>query len=319
MSFEKRDFVEPIEEEAFEISKCQICNSRDLLDAFKFLPEYRQKKCANCGFIFVSPRPTIESISRYYSHPTQYDGWIDDENPRDVMWKRRVKQLCDLNVIGPRSQKSPRSILDVGAGIGQFLVHLKPFFEKLFGTEVSESAIAIGKSKYNLEIFQGVIETIDFDHSGGFDVVSLVHALEHVYDPRTTIMKCKKILNKDGLLLIYIPNEIQGLRFIVSRFLQRLFAVFGLRFRPNFTSPIDFSVLNREIHLSYFTPSTASKLLQDCGFEIVNIAPDPYFPVKRDFISLVKNVDFGIRSLVCKMSNLMIYDAFLIVAKKTNS
>src|SRR6267378_6773451 len=94
-------------------------------------------ECEPCGYVFDNPRPTIEKLVAFYSQPAKYDTWLSQEQARDQLWKRRLKQVLSVG--------RPGSLLDVGAGIGQFLNLARPHFSSVSGTEVSESAIEISR------------------------------------------------------------------------------------------------------------------------------------------------------------------------------
>src|SRR5258708_8740636 len=105
---------------------CNICRS-DQIQAVD--PEWNFCRCGSCGYVFDSPRPTIAELVAFYSQPAKYDSWLSAARARDALWKRRLKKLL------PR--KTTGNLLDVGAGIGQFLHHAKPFVADLPVPEVS--------------------------------------------------------------------------------------------------------------------------------------------------------------------------------------
>src|SRR5438876_6088807 len=114
----------------FKVESCFLCDSHDLVrwGEGDVVEKYKLIQCNNCGFICVGNRPSTEAISKYYSSPLQYDGWIQDIDARKRMWGNRIKLLRGVGIRG--------SLLDVGTGIGQFLSLVKPFVEEVHGTEV---------------------------------------------------------------------------------------------------------------------------------------------------------------------------------------
>ena len=71
------------------LSACLLCDSARIqaLDA-----EYDFYRCDACGYVFDNPRPTLVSIIRFYSAPQKYDSWLDAEDSREELWKRRLKK-----------------------------------------------------------------------------------------------------------------------------------------------------------------------------------------------------------------------------------
>src|ERR1039457_4859130 len=150
------------------LSACPLCGRETIrtIDTATNICE-----CEPCGYVFDNPRPAVDELIAFYSQPTKYDSWLAEEKARDLLWERRLKLLL------PELNRG--SLLDVGTGIGQFLDVARPHFSSVCGTEVSESAIAIARKKYGLDLLRGEIGTIDFG-SMRFDNVTLFHVLDHV-------------------------------------------------------------------------------------------------------------------------------------------
>src|SRR5580704_6837065 len=91
------------------LDKCLLCDSGtiEVLD-----PACNIARCCVCGFVFDNPRPALEELIRFYSQPTKYDSWLVELGPRERIWTRRLRMLLPFRKEG--------SLLDVGAGIGQF-------------------------------------------------------------------------------------------------------------------------------------------------------------------------------------------------------
>lgn len=264
--------------------QCEVCGGSGciVVDARLSL-----NQCTRCGFLFRSPRPEPDLIASYYSQYDQYDDWLAHEAERDRLWMRR------LSIVKRYGRKG--RLLDVGAGIGQFLKFARGSFD-VEGTEVSSRAIEIAKSKYGLNIRQGTIETIDF---GGqrFDVITVFHVLEHVVSPRALLLRCRELLPNEGLLVIAVPNEtmvwklpIKRLRALISVGRFRHFGRYGFE-------PLIFDRPGLEIHLSHFTTGTLRRLLARCGLSLVDEDVDPCHAV-TGFRRLANDVAYH----VCRWS-----------------
>src|SRR5262245_23906702 len=93
-----------------KLTECPVCLGHELksLDQVASICQ-----CSACGFIFRNPRPGLSEIAQYYSREAQYENWLAHEVSRNGLW---VKRLRMLSRYGRRGR-----LLDVGAGIGQFL------------------------------------------------------------------------------------------------------------------------------------------------------------------------------------------------------
>lgn len=193
------------------LARCNLCKSDRLLPID---PVCNICKCQSCGYIFDNPRPTFDEIRRFYCQNNKYDLWLAEEREGDYVWKRRLKKVMKHGNAG--------TLLDVGAGIGQFLYHAMPYFTEVYGTEISESAIDIAKAKYGLNIIKGDLTEIQFSRIAPFDNIVLFHVLEHVPDPKRLVEKCWSLLGKGGVLVIAVPNDILSLRMRLIRLRIRL-------------------------------------------------------------------------------------------------
>lgn len=285
------------------LDKCNLCESKDI---FPIDNNHNIFKCNHCGYIFDNPRPTFDEIINFYSREDKYDSWLKEEKGRDVLWQRRLRMI--------KKFKSTGTLLDIGTGIGQLLYLARNDFE-VEGTEISESAIKIAKEKFDLNLKKGQVEDIDFGDRR-FDVITLFHILEHVPDPTRLIERCYNLLNKQGVLIIAVPNEINSL---IKRPIKRLFSILRIgKFRKYgiFGLPkIELDGTLSEIHLSHFTVSTLKKWLTKKHFIVVEDTLDPYYAatgVKKfihDFVYLIFLI-------IKRITNYNLYDAIWIVAKR---
>ena len=288
----------------YDVTQCPVCGSSRLGPWGEEIKAYRLVQCADCEFICVGHRPTTAAISEYYSSPSQYDGWEAAIEPRRKMWQRRVDLLRRSGLHG--------SLLDVGTGIGQFLQVVRPLVSRVAGTEVSRSACEVAKRLYDLDIRHGVLEDISFTER--FDVVTLFHVVEHVDDPKVTLTTSIRLLNDHGLIVMAVPNEIQGVRFRLTRLLCRILP--GRIRRPFFTPPIDLAVPDQEIHLNYFTPATAARLFANCGLKVEQILLDPYYPVTDSWVAKAKGVWYAVSRVVHALTGYVAFDAFIVIGRK---
>lgn len=283
------------------LHNCNVCDSNllDLIDSDSNIVQ-----CRTCGYVFDNPRPTLGELITFYSKKEKYDSWLRELGPRDRLWKRRLKKL--------HSTRRPGSLLDVGAGIGQFLSAAKASYREVYGTEVSASAVAIAKQKYGLDLFHGSVEELA-QQGKRFSNITLFHVLEHVPDPRAMLKTCHSLLEDGGCLVIAVPNELASLRGFKKRLSGKLRKEHnrGLLGLPRLT--LDGSI--QEIHLSHFTPSVLRRLVQATGFSVVANTLDPYY-VATGFACLKADVFYYFCLAVHQIFRVNIYDAILMIARK---
>jgi 2-polyprenyl-3-methyl-5-hydroxy-6-metoxy-1,4-benzoquinol methylase len=285
------------------IQQCNVCDGTliEVIDS-----ESQITQCSSCGYIFDNPRPTLEELIKFYSRPSQYDSWLGELKVRDRLWNRRLRLL--------RSTRKKGSLLDVGAGIGQFLSVARGTYEEVYGTEVSTEAIRIAREKYHLELFDGTLENLE-KKGQRFDNISLFHVLEHVPDPKSLLRICHSLLSDGGILVIAVPNEVTSFR----AWLKRQLVKAGLR-KPRavgkFGLPrITLTEQTSEVHLSHFTPPVLRRLLKSAGFSILKTTLDPYY-VATGSRRMKADLYYSCCLLLKKMFGVNVYDAVLVIARK---
>jgi SAM-dependent methyltransferase len=284
------------------VQACSVCRSNDFqtLDG-----EYNFSRCRSCGYIFDSPRPSLEEIAAFYSQPQKYDSWLNQEAERDALWQRRLKKLLPYKAEG--------SLLDIGAGTGQFLHHAKPFFMRVAGTEISESAVKIAKEKYGIDLHAGQIEDLCLP-PGSFNNVTLFHVLEHVHDPMRLMKRCWDLLSPQGILVIAVPNDVLAWTSGIKKLGKQL----GLKTFQTFSLVLGISKAgdSLEIHLSHFTPQVLRQLVESAGFEIVEESLDPYY-VASGARLLVDRAYYGLHRLIHSALMTNYYDTIWMIARKS--
>src|SRR5207302_3675985 len=167
------------------LTSCDACGGIELhtVDARAHVME-----CGGCGYRFVNPRPTQAAIAAAYSDPHAYDHWLEEEEGRDRMWRKRL-DLLERAGGGTRGR-----LLDVGAGIGTFLALARERGWEVAGTEVSQSAIRLARKRHSLELIPGQLQEARLP-AGSFEVVTLWHVLEHVPSPSSALRTANSLLS----------------------------------------------------------------------------------------------------------------------------
>ncbi|MGA3346555.1 MAG: class I SAM-dependent methyltransferase [Terracidiphilus sp.] len=285
------------------VKSCNVCKS-DLIG--KIDSDYNFCKCLDCGYVFDSPRPTPPEVTDFYSQPAKYDSWIHEERGRKALWRRRLRKMI--------RHSNPGNLLDVGAGIGQFLYHARHFFSPVEGTEVSASAVQIAKEKYGLDIHRGVLEELHLPPES-YDNISLFHVLEHVHDPTCTILECRRLLRPNGKLVIAVPNDVLALSSIRNRTLSS----FGMKRYRQFSPKLGLSRAGdaAEIHLSHFTPVVLRRLLEKNGFSIVRESLDPFYP-SHGFKWVLQSIRYAVFRLLFAIWRSNHYETIWMVSEKVD-
>ena len=244
------------------VARCPLCGSLGFQTAD---PSFNTCAC-NCGFIFDNPRPTLNSIATFYSEKEKYEPWIANEDGYEKLWARRLKLL--------QLHASPGNLLDIGAGIGQFLAMARPHFTSVHGTEVSSSGARVAREKYGIDLIVGDIHSLKLP-AGNYQNITLFHVLEHVHDPVALLAECRRLLSEGGTLMVCVPNDVLDWRFALKAWGRRR----GWKRFNHFSPRSGFCLAgdSQEIHLSHFTPETLKSAMEKSGFKINTMGLDPFY------------------------------------------
>jgi len=187
---------------------------------------------------------------RYFEKTAEDVGLLLKE--RRPLWRRWMKNI--------RKYKASGKLLDVGCGQGFFLACVEKYYD-VYGIDISEYAIREAKQR-TTQVKLSVGDVTDLDYKNDyFDIVTCFDLLEHLPDPELALQEFYRILKKDGIVIIRVPNtDSIGARWKKEEW-------FGHRDKTHA------SLLSNEEWLS---------LLKESGFEILEVFHDglwdtPYF------------------------------------------
>jgi len=257
-----------------ETTNCVICKTNKYTILFENHDRLHGKdgifnvvQCNSCGLIYLNPRPMENYIGDYY--PDIYEPYNTSlENfyiklhlSLLTSYYRNKKNFADyfksilcqmlFNPI-PIKYKGTR-ILDIGCGNGVFLYGLKNNDFDVYGIDMSEKAVDFAQNTLGLNnVKLSSINKLEYQDEF-FDVITMNHVIEHLYNPENVIKEIDRILKKDGLLVISTPNS-DSINF-------KLFKEYWFP-------------LETPRHLNLFNHSTIQKLLCDFDFIIDKISFD---------------------------------------------
>jgi 2-polyprenyl-3-methyl-5-hydroxy-6-metoxy-1,4-benzoquinol methylase len=158
--------------------------------------------CELCNIGKTFPQPSHDELKRLYGAGM----YRSDEGKRfNFLIEELVSKFRSKRKSRIKKYKSNGAILDVGCGRGTFLEIMRRDGWKVMGTEFDPVVASTISTLYNFPVLHGDLNNLNLPEAS-FDVILLTHVLEHVRSPVETIRECYRLLKKEGLLVVSVPN-----------------------------------------------------------------------------------------------------------------
>jgi 2-polyprenyl-3-methyl-5-hydroxy-6-metoxy-1,4-benzoquinol methylase len=156
-----------------------------------------------------------------------------------------------------RSNKG--SLLDVGCGYGHLISYAKNRGWQVLGFDIDCAAVERISKQINVKILCGDFTKLKFNPET-FDVITMLHVIEHLKHPVEYLSIISKLIKKQGVFFLALPN-IRSRAAITKFYLERL--GFRKKWKGNYYDTAH--------HLWYFNPKSIKYILQKLGFKVVDI------------------------------------------------
>jgi 2-polyprenyl-3-methyl-5-hydroxy-6-metoxy-1,4-benzoquinol methylase len=200
----------------------------------------------------------------------------------------------------------PLRLLDAGCGDGvllRVLTRLESF--KVYG--VDYNSLRVDRAKKNAPealIREGDLRNIGFEKDF-FDVIIMSQVLEHIPEDVSVLKSLARILNRDGILILGVPNEGCLLAQLRNKYLQ-----------PSISKTTD--------HVNFYTEKTIMRKIVEAGLTVDRVAKTGFFFPHQMINAWLASRDWGYKLMqllgelvksqvadlhfVCRKSNLDCHD-----------
>jgi SAM-dependent methyltransferase len=240
---------------------CQVCGAGPLLEVegFAELPRVRSDclpfrqggslcVCEGCSAAQKLPDERwfaeIAEIYRTYDIYHQSGGVEQSVFEAGTGQPTRRSAALAERVVGALPIKPEGRLLDFGCGTGATLAAFaaaRPAWA-LFGLDLDDRYLA---RLLAIPGFAGLHTGPPQEAPGGFDLITMIHSLEHVPAPHTVLRSLREKLTPDGRLFVQVPDAAQN--------------------------PFDLVVAD---HLCHFTADSLAQLVTQAGFAVDILATD---------------------------------------------
>lgn len=220
---------------------CLFCGSEQhkifaRVESFGFpLVYYR---CSRCGIVFQSPGESKAADPDFYAETYRKIYQTSVTPTAKDLWVQEQRAAALVQFLRAHTNRHPERILDIGASTGLLLeAFQKAFDSDITGVEPGDAYRAHAEQR-------GIAMAASLDdliaaNVEPFDLVSMIHVLEHLPDPVSTLTIIKeKLLTEKGALLLEVPNFYAHESYELA-------------------------------HITCFTPRTLQSVLQQAGFQTI--------------------------------------------------
>uniref|UniRef100_A0A6C0E546 AFP-like domain-containing protein n=1 Tax=viral metagenome TaxID=1070528 RepID=A0A6C0E546_9ZZZZ len=262
----------------------------EFIDEVKKIYNFKSKNLIQheLGYYEIENKPNKTELENYYKekyYQSNYEkgqyqiNYNQEELEYINNYSKRIYDIIKDNL-------EDKTFLDIGCGEGYTLNNFKNLGFDVLGLDFSDFGITNHNNSLLNNFMSGdIFNNIDIliNDNKKFGLINLQNVLEHVIEPIQLMMNIKKLLTKNGILVIRVPNDFSRLQnyLLEQKYIDSNFWV----------APPD--------HLSYFNLDNLKNLCKYCDYELFNCMSD--YPI--DFDLLEENTNY-IKHNVGKMSHL---------------
>ena len=166
--------------------------------------------CNSCGCWYVVRLPSASDIRRVY------DGYYYTHRPTDLSGKGVSRMLENARAASETDWQlqtlskllgglGGKRILDVGCGLGNFLLMARAAGADVVGCDLSPEACEFANNRLGITVRQSDLSSC-MTSVGDVDAVVMRDLIEHPVEPLIDIQAACTVLKPGGLLLLHTPN-----------------------------------------------------------------------------------------------------------------
>jgi SAM-dependent methyltransferase len=226
-------------------------------------------QCDDCGILFSDPIMSDPGVSKLYEGSSETNVTPGEE-------ENVGRTMAGYYRLAAPFLTGRERMLDVGCDIGLLLQAAKDDgFRELHGIEPVPNARAQSERIEGTQITDVFFENSSYP-ADYFDLMSFIHVVDHLYNPRVALKKAFTNLKPNGVIVAVVHNTKSSLFFL----LRERFPIFNL------------------YHHYFFDKKTLSQLFAAEGFDVIDVYPTRNCYSLGFFASRLPGVPDSIRRLL---------------------
>lgn len=208
-------------------------------------------KCANCDVVYLRTRPTVEELEKHYqSYATTPGSHMALPKTIQEIRTTGLRRNNIMSDILAFTGADRGRFLDIGSGWGAFLLNAREHGFTVNGVEICREMADFATNMLGIPTFKTQVEKCQIFEPDTFQVVSLLHTLEHLPYTEAVLSFLNSRIRAGGLLCGIVPNFDSW---------------------ASVTHKEHWDWLDPVVHYVHFTPKTLQKALWNFGFNVQKI------------------------------------------------
>lgn len=251
-------------------SNCPICDSTEIVEVQKIKDHshtgevFPVVKCLSCDFHFTQDIPDAESIAPYYKS----ENYVSHSDTQKGLFFKlyhlvRNHMLKKKKALTIRTSGTAKgNLLDIGTGTGYFPDIMQQSGWNAEGIEQDADTRNYASTKFGFKIYD--TEKLFSLQENNYNAITMWHVLEHVHELNTYVSQIHKLLKKEGIFIVAVPNHTS----VDAQYYKENWAAWDI-----------------PIHLWHFHPATMKQLMKKHHFKIKEMQPMPFDAVYVSMLS----------------------------------
>jgi 2-polyprenyl-3-methyl-5-hydroxy-6-metoxy-1,4-benzoquinol methylase len=229
-----------------EVIKCPYCNENEHTP---FRKNADIVKCASCGLVYLRTRMTSKAMYEFYQSFASGKSHMTPPYKVEEAKDSPLRREFFVNESIYFQQKKKGVWLDIGCGWGALLMYVRELGYVPIGIEVTRNCVDFATMQLQIPVSNSQF-TDSVISASSCQVISMVHVLEHLPNPKETLSKIFKTLAPGGVFCGMVPN--------IESFCSLSEKENWLWLDPNY-------------HYVHYSPDTIKQKLEEAGFVIEKI------------------------------------------------
>lgn len=179
---------------------CPSCGLNEFTE-FIQVNGYKILRCKKCDLLSTEVKPDVVEANNIEVYSENYA--LEYKKSLSIIEKRYLRYLSIFE-----KYKIGGKLLDIGCGTGYFIRYLLSRNNRnlqIHGVEPNNKLRKIAKVNTGIDVRKGKLNNIPYSN-GYFDILLCLDVLEHSINLKKNIHEIKRVLNRNGIILIQAPN-----------------------------------------------------------------------------------------------------------------